>query len=384
VWGVYLYESRLVKTRGRFFDAGEPKGEIEPMLFVEGTIMERLRGSLMVGAATWVVLLSLVCQAALGRDATKLAIRPQKVSAEAGKYSLLPPQASLIDGDAVPWYEKAAKTLPDKKSDDQIRQWLKMPIDQLPADQVEQTLTQYVESFKGVAKAIKCRDCNWPAWKPGTQVANAEEYHRLALGIRLWARLELSRGEYEGAVLAMQTGFGMARQFGQAPALAQLQFGVAIAGTSCREIEELVQMEGSPNLYSALAGFPKPFADVEKAIESEKKAASSPGLLGRLASRQSESVMKPAYDAMRAFVKRLDRDLAALQCIEAIRAYAASHGGQLPQTLAEITDVSVPKDPASGAAFRYSRTGTTAVLESPAPPGGEKREELRYEITVKN
>jgi hypothetical protein len=26
----------------------------------------------------------------------------------------------------------------------------------------------------------------------------------------------------------------------------------------------------------------------------------------------------------------------------------------------------------------------TAVLESPAPPGGEKKQELRYEITIKN
>jgi len=52
--------------------------------------------------------------------------------------------------------------------------------------------------------------------------------------------------------------------------------------------------------------------------------------------------------------------------------------------LTAVPFVSVPKDPLSGQAFRYSRTGVTAVLESPARPGGEKREELRYEIAVKN
>jgi len=66
-----------------------------------------LHKSVLVGAAMGMVVLSLICQTALGRDPVKLAIRPQKATAEAGKYPLLPPPASLIDGDAVPWYEKA-------------------------------------------------------------------------------------------------------------------------------------------------------------------------------------------------------------------------------------------------------------------------------------
>jgi hypothetical protein len=70
--------------------------------------------------------------------------------------------------------------------------------------------------------------------------------------------------------------------------------------------------------------------------------------------------------------------------VEAIRSYAASHAGQLPQTLTEITEVPVPKDPVSGAAFRYSRTGATAVLESAMPSGGDAQDVIRYEITVKN
>jgi hypothetical protein len=336
-----------------------------------------------IGAVTCVVLLSLVCQSASGRD-VKLVIHPQKVPAEVGKYTLLPPPTSLTDGDAVPLYEKAVKALPDKASYQQIQQWLKMPADQLPVDQVEKVLTQYVESFKCVARAVKCRECNWPAWKPGMQVATVDEYRWLAQSVRLWARLEVLNGQYDGAMLAMQTGFGMARQLVQAPTLIQLQMGVASANVLCREVEELTQMEDAPNLYSALASLPKPFADAEKAIETEKKAASSGGLTGRLVSKQLEGVMKPVHDRTRALAKKLDSDLAILQCVEAIRSYAASHGGQLPQTLAEIKEVSIPKDPMCGEAFRYTRTGATAVLESTVPAGGEKRDELRYEIAVKN
>jgi hypothetical protein len=114
--------------------------------------------------------------------------------------------------------------------------------------------------------------------------------------------------------------------------------------------------------------------DAEKCIEGETGATSS--LLPAEA--------KASYDPLLVLGKRSDRDLAVLQSVEAIRSYVASHKGQLPQALADITEVSVPKDPLSGQAFRYARTGATAVLESPAPPGGEKRQELRYEITIKN
>ena len=335
-----------------------------------------------VEAVVWVTILSLIGPAALGRE-LKMTIHPQKVSPEASKYVLLPPASSLTDGDAVPWYEKAVKALPDKSKDDQVWQWLKMPIDQLPADQVEQVLTRYLESFKCVAQAVKCRQCNWPAWTPGTQVPNLDEYRRLAFGVRLWVRLELSNGQYDGALLALQTGFGMGRQLGQAPTVVQMLVGVATANVLCREIEQLTQMEDAPNLYSSLANLPKPFLDAQKVVESEKKAAASSGLVGGLVAKQAETVTKPVYERALAMEKRLESDLAILQCVEAIRSYAASHGGQLPQTLAEITEVSVPKDPMCGAAFRYTRTGATAVLESTAPAGGEKKDETRYEITVK-
>jgi hypothetical protein len=192
----------------------------------------------------------------------------------------------------------------------------------------------------------------------------------------LWARLEVSRGEYDGAILALQTGFGMARHLGQTPSTMGFLHGVSIAAVMSREVEQWVQMDGAPNLYAALAALPRPLVDVEKCIEGETGATSS--------QLPAETKADYGYDRLLVLAKRLDRDVAVLQSVEAIRSYAASHQGQLPQTLADITEVSVPKDPLNGEAFRYARTGATAVLESPARPGGEKREELRYEITVKN
>jgi hypothetical protein len=215
------------------------------------------------------------------------------------------------------------------------------------------------------------------------EVANSEEYRRLAFGVRLWARLELSNAQYEGALLALQTGFGMARQVGQAPSPAQAQLGGMIAGAMCGEVEQLVQIDGSPNLYTALAGLPKPFVDMEKAIESEKTVASS-GVMGRLSGKQFETQMKAKYDMYRAAAKLRDSDLAVLQCVEAIRSYAASQGAQLPQNLADLKESPAPQDPLRGKAFRYTRTGSTAMLESAIPSGGTEKHRFRYEISIRN
>lgn len=280
----------------------------------------------------------------------------------------------MIDGDAVPLYEKAAQALPDKASDDQIRKWLDMPIEQLPLDEVEEALSKYTESLKAAARAAKCRQCDWPEYTPGMEVKYLEEYRRIAFALRLWARLEIANEGYEGAILALQTAFGMSRHIGQAPTIIQVLVGTAVGGLACRQVAEFVQGVDAPNLYPALAKLPKPFVQMEKALETERKAAGPQGIL---------EGSNAALERCRFIATRLDRDLAALQCVEAIRSYAASHGGKLPASLADLTEVSVPGDPTNnGEPFRYAVTGSKAILESFLPPGGSEKEQVRYEISI--
>ncbi len=319
----------------------------------------------------------------LGRAGT-LVLSPQKIVAEPGKWTLLPPESAMIDADAVPLYRKAIEALPDKAGDDQIRKWVDMPIDQMPLDRVEQELSKYMDSLKAVAKATKCRQCNWPEWKPGeqTQNLNLQEYRRLAYVIRLWAKLEIASDGYEGAALALQTGFGMARHLGQAPTILEGMVGMAVGTLMCKEVEEWVQGDGVPNLYPALASLPRPFIGMEKMIQNEREAALSEWK-DKLPVEQIESELKKSHDQARLVVKRFESQLAALQCVEAIRSYAASHGGQLPATLAEVTENPVPKDPISDAMFRYTRTGSTGVLESATPADGNEKRKVHYEIRVR-
>ncbi len=82
---------------------------------------------------------------------------------------------------------------------------------------------------------------------------------------------------------------------------------------------------------------------------------------------------------------RVDRRVAALRCIEAIRLHAAAHDGKLPATLDALTDVPVPIDPVTGKAFVYLATGERATLIAPPPPGQRawQHNSLHYELTIR-
>ncbi len=314
----------------------------------------------------------------------KLAIWPAKAPESPDKLRLLPKTEDLTDANAVPLYEKAVQVMPRGIKQDQIREWLKLPPESGvfagPQQQVEEMVQKYMESLKLVVQATKCRQCNWPDWKPGAEIPNLTEYRELAFVIQLWARLEISRGGHQGALLAMQAGFAMAKQLGEAPTIMQSLVGVAVAAMMCREVEYFMQAKDAPNLHAALSALPKPFIDVEKAIENEKGNLKDYNVLAR---RQLEKIVDPAHERTRLISKRLANNLNGLQCVEAIRYYAATHDGQLPQTFGDITDVAVPNDLMSDKAFQYRRTADGVELQSAIPEGGGPEDTIHYAIVVK-
>jgi hypothetical protein len=240
-----------------------------------------------------------------------------------------------------------------------------------------------MESLRLVARAARSKECNWPAWEPGTNAVDYSGYRKLAFVLRLWARLETVQGRHEGALLAMQTGFGMAHHLGQGPTLVQALVANATAAAMCGEVEQFVQRGDAPNLSKALAALPRPFIDIERVIASEMEA-SGQGPRAELMPKEAQDQLKQAHDRVRVLVKRFDAHVAALQCVEAIRAYAAAHQGQLPPALDGISEASVPDDPMTGGPFKYTRTDSGAVIESALPEGADKSDGMRFEIVMKN
>jgi hypothetical protein len=80
---------------------------------------------------------------------------------------------------------------------------------------------------------------------------------------------------------------------------------------------------------------------------------------------------------------RLDQRLALLQCVEALRMYAADHGGALPEKLEDV-GVPLPADPFTGKPFLYKLEGATAHVRG-TPPEGETQAayNIHYEITIR-
>jgi hypothetical protein len=96
-------------------------------------------------------------------------------------------------------------------------------------------------------------------------------------------------------------------------------------------------------------------------------------------------LLLPAMQKVVAAQVRLDRRIAALRCVEAVRLYASAHDGKPPVNLDDIKEVPIPLDPYTGKAFTYKAEKNMATIEGPAPEGepATVNNRIRYEVTLK-
>jgi len=334
------------------------------------------------------ILLSVAVPAEASRSSggpVELTLHPAKAPEPLNKYRLVPNSDEQTDADAAPLYEKAVQSLPqDSQAHEKMSQWRTIPADQWPRQEVLLTLQKFEPALQFVEQAAKCKQCKWPAVAPGPaadqHTKELSKYRQLAFALEVRARLQIAQGQYNQAIGTLRTGLAMARHLGEGPTLVQGMVGISVAALSLRKVEEMVQSQDAPNLYWALQDVPKPPVDLTKTMELELANLKSYNLLVR---KQFEEQLKPAHDRIRLQMGTLTRQVAALQCVEALRLYAGAHDGKLPNELSDITEVPVPDDPLGQKPFVYQRTGSQAVLEAPAPKGIEARFAMRYLLNLK-
>jgi len=112
--------------------------------------------------------------------------------------------------------------------------------------------------------------------------------------------------------------------------------------------------------------------DVERRWDDSSKPGTNP-LMSLL----------PAVSRAYSSCAAVDRELAMLQTVEAIRAFAASNNGALPRSLGELTDPPAPTDPMTGEAFAYQADGDHFMLEGVVIAGDQPRNGMRIEGTVR-
>jgi hypothetical protein len=140
-----------------------------------------------------------------------------------------------------------------------------------------------------------------------------------------------------------------------------------------RLFDEMLKWQGIP-YWQARAGLDK----ADRALKQERVKE------GELERLPLAGLFLPAVHNVFFATTRIDRKIAAVRCIEAIRLYAAGHDGKLPGALSEITEVPIPIDPVTGKEFEYQLEEGKALLSAP-PPQGEKPNSgnhLKYELTL--
>jgi hypothetical protein len=92
----------------------------------------------------------------------------------------------------------------------------------------------------------------------------------------------------------------------------------------------------------------------------------------------------PAQARIHQSTARLDRRIAALRCIEALRLHV-KETGKLPASLSEVGLVPIPIDAFTGKQFQYTARGDEVTLFGPPPPGAVANEGnvIHYQITIK-
>ena len=92
--------------------------------------------------------------------------------------------------------------------------------------------------------------------------------------------------------------------------------------------------------------------------------------------------LTPAMNSVRRAEARITQRIGLLRQIEALRLYAAGHGGKFPAKLIDIA-LPLPVDPITGKPFRYEVAGETAHLRGTPPRGHEKvpAYNIHYEIS---
>ena len=210
---------------------------------------------------------------------TKLAVRPAAPPEPALKYALLPEVIDLTPGNAALLYQRSHSPewlgyRRDKDYYKKVEDWLKMPLKDLPRDQV----LGYVRSgmLREVDLAARREQCDWEMTARAKKehfmmlLPDIQWFREVANLLALRARLEIAEGKYDQAVYTLQTGFALSRHLNETPLLIPSLVGVATAQVMAAQLEELIQRPDAPNLYWALANAPRPFLDLRRPLQGEK------------------------------------------------------------------------------------------------------------------
>lgn len=261
---------------------------------------------------------------------TTIVLHPAAEPRPALKYRLVPERRTLVPGNAALFYHRGIqleiqnrpRLAGKEKPEDQIAQWVRCPISEIPRDQARQALEPFQSALKEVELGATRLYCDWELDQRQEGIylmlPEIQQMRSLARLVGLRARLAILDGQTDLAVHWIETGLVMGRHVSEGPIVIQALVGIAIDFTMLHDLEDLIQAPGAPNLYWALADRPRPFVDMRRSMEGERH------LLEKALPELDQLDRAPwSVDEARQFVDVLERKLYPIVAGEPISATAA-------------------------------------------------------------
>ena len=182
----------------------------------------------------------------------KLTIYPAAAPRPALKYQLLPDFKERIRGNAAVYYGKvtAEQTgfFGDRALIEKIDNWREVPLAELRKGDVSMP-TESIETR--LYRAARCESCDWqlPVREeefytiPLPEVQQTRQFARI-LATR--ARIQVARGDFDGAVKTFQSGYALARNVAEGETLINALVGIAISGIMYERVLEFVEQPHAP------------------------------------------------------------------------------------------------------------------------------------------
>jgi hypothetical protein len=238
-------------------------------------------------ALSWAVMLASAPRA-LSQDAAaestdentpptvRLNVRPAALPRPALKYQLLPNIRDRRPGNAAVHYNKLGLRYPGTEPEINLVEsdWPELPLADLPRDKVRAFLDSHRTVLDDIDLAARRETCDWelPVRERDYVTLLLPEAQRLrnfARLLRLQARLQIADGQLDEALHTLATGYAVGQHAARVPTLISGLVGIAICAVMSKQLEELIQQPGAPNLYWALTALPRPLADMQPGIEAE-------------------------------------------------------------------------------------------------------------------
>ncbi|HEV3003233.1 MAG TPA: hypothetical protein VGX78_02185 [Pirellulales bacterium] len=209
----------------------------------------------------------------------RLNVRPAAAPRPALRYQLLPNVRERRPGNAAVHYNKLGLNYPgaDGETKDFNQEWLEVPLAELPRDQVRAFLDSHRAALDDIELASRREQCDWEL--PIRErdyitllLPEAQRVRSYARLLQLQARLQIAEGQCDEALRTLKAGYAMGRQVASGGTIINGLVGMAVCGVMSKQLEDLIQQPGAPNIYWALTTLPHPLVDLRPGFEAEQEA----------------------------------------------------------------------------------------------------------------